>query len=179
MTTVCRQHPLSFNISVDDIPCHQNLTILQRQCSLLSTWSTCSRRLLFLRRKGKHGFKCEFGWAVFNFPCKLLLNNDPHDISCIFHIFLYLNHGVNEYHTLSLICNNLPINRTSKKHEIAMATYTWKENLTVKRKRACQKNYFLDFEMNKNQIRAIVKEGKKVKETIKWPLMTLIDLKII
>ena len=87
------------------------------QCSLLSvrTWSTCSRRLLFLRRKGKHGFKCEFGWAVFNFPCKLLLNNDPYDISCIFHIFLYLNHGVNEYHTLSLICNNLPINRTSKK----------------------------------------------------------------
>lgn len=51
-----------------------------------------------------------------------------------------------------------------------MAAYTGKENLTVKRKRACPENlFFLDFEMNKNQIRAIVKEGKKVKETIKWP----------
>ena len=40
--------------------------------------------------------------------------------------------------------------------------------LQSKGKGRVQKTYFfLDFEMNKNQIRAIVKEGKKVKETIK------------
>jgi len=39
--------------------------------------------------------------------------------------------------------------------------------LQSKGKGRVRKTIFLDFEMNKNQIRAIVKEGKKVKETIK------------
>ena len=142
-------------VSTTSLDCHQNLTFLQRQCSLLSirTWSTCSRRLLFLRRKGKHDFKCEFGWAVFNFPCKLLLNNDPHDISRIFHIFLYLNHGVNEYHTLSLICNNLPINRTSKNMKSAWIPILERKILQSKGKGRVRKTIFFRFwnEQKSNQ----------------------------
>ena len=69
----------------------------------------------------------------------------------------------------TLNSNNLPINRTNKKSWYQHGClYLKGKSYSQKEKGVSKKLIFLDFEMNKNQIRAIVKEGKKVKETI-WP----------
>ena len=68
----------------------------------------------------------------------------------------------------TLNSNNLPINRTSPKSRYQHGyLYLKGKSYSQKEKGVSRKLIFLDFEMNKNQIRAIVKEGKKVKETIK------------